>query len=432
MNGMKNFYVVWVGQAMSTIGSQVLGFALSVWLYERTGSLIQFGLMVAMQVAPTVLLSPFAGMLVDRFNRRMLMLASDTIEVLNTGALLLLLATGHLEVWHVYVSTLISAILGTMHQLAYGTTISLLVPKEGYGRANGLVQMAQSTGTILAPLIAVGMMQWSGLQTILMLDVLSFVFAVITLLLVRIPDVPRRQASAAGRSWKQEMLFGWQYVRARPELNALMRFMALCCFAVGFVQVLFRPLILTVSSVEYLGMFVTIAGVGGLLGSMYVAATGGPRNKVRGVIISMGVLGASVMLHGAMMSPMALGVAAFSFAFCFPLVGVGVQSFWQQAVPAEVQGRVFAFRRVVTSSSVPIGVLLSPWLTEYVVAPLIAPGGTVERVAGFAPGRYPGADMAILLFLMGFAIIVAAAIAMRNQHLGASARAETEQVPGAV
>lgn len=420
MDFKRDFHVVWFGQTISAFGSQMTTFAMSVWLFEQTKSLVQFGMMVALQILPTVLLSPVAGVIVDRFDRRRLMLFSDMIQVLLLSTALVLLISNMFQIWHLYLLACASAVLLTMQQLAYSTLIPRMVPADHLGKANGMLQITHYSGTLFAPLLGVGLMQWIGLKGVIVIDIFTFVAAVVCLLIVgkrAFGRQPKPEPTAVLGSWKQEMLFGWRYVRADAGLSALMRFMALCCFAVGCVQVLFRPLILTVSSPQTLAIYLTLTGAGGFLGALYVAMTGGPKDRVRGVLLFMMALGIAVMAHSAVVSIVALGIGSFVFAFCFPVIGAGVQSVWQQRVPQDVQGRVFAFRRMVTSSAVPLGVLVSPWVVEYIVAPLVTADGAMSRMLGTDLSVYPGFAIAIPFFAMGVVLIATSAVSLFDTKL---------------
>ncbi len=194
----NTFLTVWVGQFVSTLGSSLTAFAAAWWVFERTGSATQFSLTVLFEVLPFVVLSPFAGVIVDRYSRRQVIILSDTVAALSSGLLLLLLLAGRLEVWHVYLATLFNSVANVFQGPAYGASISLLVPKERLGRANGLVQLSRASGRLVAPVAAGFLLAVLGLEGVIAVDLVTFAVALATLLLVRFPKLPRLLGATRG------------------------------------------------------------------------------------------------------------------------------------------------------------------------------------------------------------------------------------------
>jgi len=186
-HSVRVFALVWFGQLISITGSGLTEFGLSVWVFQRTGSTTQFALTFLAFTLPRILLSPLAGTLVDRWDRRRAMLLSDTGAALTTLAIALLLIAGRLEVWHIYIATAISSSLSAFQRPAYKATITLLVPKEHYGRASGMVSLARSIPSLVSPALAGFLIVAIGLEGVILIDFATFLFAVFTLLLVRFP-----------------------------------------------------------------------------------------------------------------------------------------------------------------------------------------------------------------------------------------------------
>ena len=179
--GRRVFLVVWLGQVVSVVGSGLTSFALGLWVYERTGSVTPYALTGLFAVLPSVLLSTLAGVLVDRWDRRRVMLLSDTGAGLATLAVALLFLTGRVQVWHIYLATAVSAAFSTCQRLAYTATTAQLVSKERLGRANGLVQFGQAASEILAPTLAGILLLTVKVQGVLLIDFATFLFAVAVL-----------------------------------------------------------------------------------------------------------------------------------------------------------------------------------------------------------------------------------------------------------
>src|SRR2546421_3791728 len=243
------FVTVWVGQLITLTGSGLTSFALGVWVYQRTGSATQFALIFLFTWLPTILISPFAGVLVDRWDRRWAMILSESGGGLSILFIALLLYAGRLEIWHIYLATAASSVFRAFSWPAYMATITLMIPKQHLGRASGLVQTADATGRTLSPLLAGVLFTIIQIQGVIMLDVVSFVFALLTLLIVRFPrPEPLAEAEVEKGSMLREAIYGWNYITARPGLLGLLIYFALLNFCVTIVEVLLTPLILSFAS----------------------------------------------------------------------------------------------------------------------------------------------------------------------------------------
>jgi DHA3 family macrolide efflux protein-like MFS transporter len=222
--GMRVFGVVWLGQVVSVVGSGLASFALGVWVFERTGSVTQFALLGLFAVLPRVLLSPLAGAIVDRWDRRVVMIVADAGAGVCTFILALLLFTNELEMWHIFLVVVASAAFSTLQWPAYTATTTVLVPKKDLGRANGMVQFGRAASDILAPVLAGALLLSVQLEGVILIDSVTFLFAIITLVLVRFPKPQSATAVELEKSsLRQDMTFGWRYISARQGLLG-------CCF----------------------------------------------------------------------------------------------------------------------------------------------------------------------------------------------------------
>src|SRR5919197_4970383 len=249
IRGIRTLIIVWLGQLVSLVGSGVTGFALAIWVYQHTGSATQFGLIAFCGVLPSILFSPLAGALVDRWNHRWTMILSDFGAGLITLAIFLLLVTGRFEVWHIYVLNVLSSIFGAFQGPAYIAATTLLVPKQYLGRAGGMVQMEQGIVQLAAPVLGGLLLEIIQLQGILLLDMAACLFALVTLLSVRFP---RASATPAGEPDKgsllHEIAHGWTYLTSQPRLLGLLMFFAVSNFLSGIVGILLGPLVLSFAS----------------------------------------------------------------------------------------------------------------------------------------------------------------------------------------
>ncbi len=283
--GMRTFFVIWSGQLVSTLGSGLTSFALGVWIYERTGSTTLFALNMLAFVLPNLLVSPFAGALVDRWDRRRVMILSDTGAGLSTLAIVVLMTLGRLEVWHVILISAWNSAFTTFQWPAYSAATTLLVPKAQLGRAGGMVQIGEAMSQLISPALAGALFVTVGLQGVVVVDFVTYLFAVTTLLLVHIPSPELSQDGLEGRGsiWK-EAIYGWRYIAARKGLFGLLTVFAAYNFFSGLFSPLIGPLILDMYSPEVFGYLGSIVGVGMLVGTLLMSAWGGPKRRIHGVL----------------------------------------------------------------------------------------------------------------------------------------------------
>ncbi|HLL48109.1 MAG TPA: MFS transporter [Longimicrobiaceae bacterium] len=408
--GMRTFYLVWLGQLVSSLGSGLTRFGLGVWVFEETGSATSFALILFFAVLPGILLSPIAGAYVDRWDRRRVMIATDAGAALGTLAVALLLFAGRLEMWHIYTVVAIGGGLGAFQGPAHGATTSLLVPKEQFARAMGLVQFGQAGVRIAAPVLAAALMGIVGFRGILLIDFVTFLFAAGTLLLVAIPSPAR--AAAPGKKppiWR-EAVYGWRYLLERRGLAGLVAVFAVVNLAMAVAQGVYQPMVLSTASPAALGTISSVGGAGMLAGSLLMSVWGGPRRKIHGVLGAAGLAGLFHVLFGSRAALPVWAAALFGVLFTVPFVTGSVTAVMMRKVAPEVQGRVFATIQMVAMSSAPIAYLAAGPLADRVFEPLLRPGGALAGSVGSVIGVGPGRGMGMMMIVAG-AVIVAATLA---------------------
>ena len=399
---IRIFNIVWLGQLISIVGSNLTRFALGLWVYQQTASVTQFAFIALCSILPHLLLSPFAGVLIDRWDRRRVMILSDTGAACSTLFIVALFLTKRLDLWAIYLLTAVSASCDTFQGPAYAASISLLVPKKHLGRANGMVQFGQAVSEILAPLLAGVLMVSVQLWGIFLIDVLSFLLAVASLLLVRFPA---HKSSIKQRKEKvslfHEAKIGWRYIAARSGLLGLLIFLALVNFLWGMVGALITPMILNFTSPERLGMIISIAGGGMLFGSLMMSLWGGPQKRINGVLNFELLSGFCFVLIGLRPSILLVALGVFGAHMTIAIVNGSEQAIWQSKVEPELQGRVFAMRQMLSKSTRPLAYLLAGPLADKIFEPLFAPQGALSGNLGEIIGTGPGRGIACLFLLMG-------------------------------
>ncbi|WP_445310353.1 MFS transporter [Microcoleus vaginatus] len=390
--GMGVFLVVWFGQMISLIGSGLTSFALGVWVYQRTGSVTQFSLILLSAMVPSILISPVAGALVDRWNRRWCMILSDSGAGITTVAMALLLTTGNLEIWHIYLAVSLSSVCKAFQLPAYTASTSSLVPKEHLPRASGMVQSGEACAQLISPLLAGFLLGIVQLEGVILIDFATFLFALTTLLLVRFPDAKTAAVPVNGKAslWR-EALEGWTYITVRPGLLALLIVFAINNFVFGLIEVLFPPLVLSFTSVTVLGTIQSLGGAGMLLGSVVMSIWGGPRTLIRGVFGFAFLSQLCILALGLRADAALFALAFFLFFFSLPFINGWCDAILLRKVAPDIQGRVFATINMICFSCIPLAYVVAGPLAERIFEPLMAAdgllAGSIGQIIGVGPGR---------------------------------------------
>lgn len=422
---MQTFIIVWLGQVVSLLGSKLTEFALGFWIleqtYQDTGTITQFALTIFFMYLPKVVISPLAGVLVDRYNRRNAMIASD----LGTGivALVIFWAIGsnNLAIWQIYLALTITSSLNAFQQPAYIAAIAQLVTPENLSRANGMVQASFAIAKIAAPAIAGILMNFFGLKTILSIDIVTFVVALATLLSVRFPNYRRsyrrRRKVNPIEQVISDTVAGWNYIVLRPGLVRLVCFIAISYFTMGMLEVVLWPLLYQPDSTQRLGMVLTIGGCGMLLGSILMSVWSGPKNRVKAIIGFVGLQGLIIVVGGLKISTLAFALGIFGYLFSQPIIVSCNQAIWQSKVPSRLQGRVFALQQTLERSLAICAYLLAGPLVDNVLNPLMAEGGIVAQSISRFINTGMGQGVTLLLILLGILNLTVVAIAYREPRL---------------
>jgi MFS transporter, DHA3 family, macrolide efflux protein len=420
---MQTFFIVWAGQVISLLGTKLTEFALGFWILDQTyqdnGTITQFALTILFMYLPKVIISPLAGVLVDRWNRRFTMIMSDLGTGLVTIAILSLVWTDNLAVWQIYLALIASSSLNAFQQPAYTASIAQLVPPKNLIRANGMVQASFAIAKIASPAIAGILLHHFSLKTILCIDASTFVIAILTLVSVKFPDVKRfaRKRNKVLNQVVADAVAGWNYIVLRPGLVRLVCFIAISYFTMGMIEVVLWPLLYQPGSTAELGFVLSVGGCGMLVGSVLMSLWSGPRNRVQAIICFVGLQGLIVLVGGLKISPVVLAFGIFGYLFSQPIIVSCNQAIWQSKVPTRLQGRVFALQQTLERSLAICAYLLAGPLVDNVLNPLMAEGGIVAQVIGKVINTGMGQGVTLLLVILGVINLMVVAIAYREPRL---------------
>lgn len=416
---MRAFTTLWFGQFVSTVGSGLTGFGVGVWIYQKTGSATAFALSNVFYLVPFILLGPVAGALVDRWDRRRVIILADVGQAMGALTMALLLRTGQLQIWQIYLIVALSSVLKAFQRPAYMASVSLLVPREQLGRAGGMAQASDAVSNLAAPIVAGFLVVTIGLSGVVLIDFATFLFAVATAWLIHIPR-PKLSTphSELGQSklW-QEIVFGWKYIVAREGLLGLLVIYAFLNLFNNAAGVLTTPMVLSFTSANVLGAVLAAGGAGLLTGSLLMSVWGGPKRLIHGAIGFVFVIGAAHIISGLQPSAVFVALGRFLFFFGFAVLSASAGVLWQRKVAPEVQGRVFATRFMISASIEPIGEASIGVLVDKFFEPLMAVGGPLAGSLGRIIGVGAGRGMGLVNLLMGALIILLGVIGYLNSRV---------------
>ncbi|MEO1620573.1 MAG: MFS transporter [Cyanobacteria bacterium J06632_3] len=432
---IATFALLWLGQTVSLLGSNLTRFAFGVWIYQQTQSVISFALIPTCLYLPGVLISPLAGSLTDRWNRRTVMLLSDLGSGLIILGVLALLQLHSLQQWHIYTAVAAGSLCAAFQWAGYAAATTQLIPPQQLGRANGLIEVAKAAGQIIGPLAAGALLLQLGISGIITLDLVTFIIGVLTLLLIRIPALPK-ESEAPGQAendsqnsnpvastqlspnaWRHDLSFGWQYIRQYPSLVKLLFYYGMLILFLGALEVLFTPFFLNLGTPQTLGIALSVGGIGWLLGSVTMSLWGGPKNRVKGILAFAFAQGVWLMLAGFKASIPLTMIAIFGYLFTYPFISSCNQALWQSRIPAEIQGRVFSIKLMVEWLFLPVGYLAAGVLSDRIFEPLMAIDGPLSQSVGQLIGAGPGRGIALLCILMGCSILSLTLLASKDSDL---------------
>ncbi|GLH98156.1 non-ribosomal peptide synthetase/MFS transporter [Phytohabitans aurantiacus] len=413
--GMRRFLAVAAGQLVSTTGSALTAYAVPLWTYLDTGSLLRFALFSVLGQVPGILVAPIAGALIDRVDRRRAMLAGDLAALAAIAMFATLYWTDGLQSWHVYAFVAWLSVALTCQRLAYLSAVPQLVPKRYLGHANGMVQLGGGVAQFVVPLVAVGLVATIGLGGILLVDLVSYLFVIVVLILVRFPATMarrRRETMAA------EIAGGLRYTVQHRGIRAMVLFFAAFNLFLAPLYLLLSPLVLAFAPLASVAQVSLASGAGAVLGGLIMTVWGGPRHRrMRGMLLMTFAFAAAGLLAGLRPSVAVVAAGALGMSLSLSVINGIWLSIIHTKVPQRLHARVIALNMVIALSTMPIGqALLAPLLVP-VAEPLLRRDGQLATTVGQLIGVGPGRGTALLYAVFALCIAAVVAVSLRVRTL---------------
>src|SRR5580698_255516 len=399
--GLRTYYVLLVAQAVSLLGSQISGLAVSIAVFRQTGHATPLALVTFFSAAPRMVLGGFAGAVADRFDRRRIMLLCNVGYVVTSGLLLASFASGAFRLWHLYVLVLCSSLFAAIEAPAFQASVAMLVPDRQRDRANALGMIGGPAAGVLGPTMAGLLYAIVGVVGSISLDIASFVVAIVAIVVVRIPMPVQTAEGLATRAsvWRQAF-DGFRHLGARPSLLGLCGCFTVTSFLVVGVMVLNVPYILDrTGNVAVLGVIMGALNFGALAGAVTMAAWGGTRPRIHTVMLAAATVGVFLALAGVSRGAFSIGASLFMLMFAIPFIEAASMSIIQAKTAPDLQGRVFASVGQITALLRPAAYLIAGPLADRVFEP--ARGRPVWRSVAWLVGAGPGAGIGLMFVMAG-------------------------------
>lgn len=412
---MKKFLMIWSGELISSIGSGMTAFALSVYVYQTTGSATYVSLITLLAYLPTILLSPLGGVLADRYDRRLLMIIGDLFSGLGLAYVLWNIQAGSDSMLPIFMGVTFNAVFVALLEPSFKATITELLTEEEYARASGMVQIAGNAKFLISPALAGILLAVADIRLILLLDIGTFLITVTTVAIVRksVGKAVKKEKQSIGR----EMKLGFAEINKNKGIRTLVILMAFVCFFVGILQTLTSPMVLAVSDAGTVGVMESICAVGMLLGSVFIGIVGIKKNYSTVLCVAGIFSGIFIALAGVNKSIFVTDAGVFLFFLVLPFMNTSADVLIRKNIPNEIQGRVWGIISLLSQTGTVLAYALSGVLADYVFEPLLADNGILADSVGVLIGTGTGRGIGFMLVLSGICIIPAAFAIGRSQNI---------------
>ncbi len=400
---MKKFLVIWAGELISCIGSGMTAFALSMYVYQMTGSVSYVSLVTLLAYMPTILLSPIGGVLADRYDRRLLMIIGDAFSGLGIAYILWQIQSGDFKIVPILAGVTFNAVFVALLEPSYKATVTDLLSEEEFDKASGMVQMAENAKYLISPALAGVLLGIADIRLILVLDIATVIVTVFTTSIVR--KTIAKPVKKETKKISKEMQEGLYVITKNRTVRSLVVIMAFVCSFIRFVQTLSGPMLLAVTDTKTVGIMESVCAVGMLLGSLWIGIVG-IKGKFTQVLCIAGILNGLFMgMAGISTNLILTSGSIFLFFLSLPFLNTCADVLVRMKVPNELQGRVWGMISLLTQSGTVLSYVLCGVLADYMFEPMLAEGGILTNNIGKLIGTGVGRGIGFLLILSGIGMM---------------------------
>ncbi|MDQ0177314.1 MFS transporter [Bacillus chungangensis] len=404
----KKFLLLWSGQLISVIGSGLTSFGLGIYVFEQTGKASAMALVTLLAFMPSLLLSPVAGVLVDRYDRRLLMMLGDGLSAIGLIFILICMLSGEVQLWQICVGVTISSIFSSLLAPAYKATVTDLLTEEEYTRASGFVQVAGSAKYLISPILAGFLLTVSDIKLLLVIDICTLFVTVITTLAVRKGLVSKKYEQT--KSFILEFKAGWGAISENRGVFVLVIMSSVMTFFLGFIQTLSMPMILTFSNSAVVGTLKTLVATGMLVSSMVIGVFPIKKRFVKVLSIALFFEGIFMTVFGLRENIVLIGISGFLFFAMMPFANTCLDFLVRTNIDNSVQGRAWSLIGFISQLGFVGAYALSGVLADYVFTPLLVDDGVLANSVGKIIGTGSGRGTGLLIIIAGILLCVTSII----------------------
>ncbi|KUO51089.1 MAG: macrolide transporter [Desulfitibacter sp. BRH_c19] len=412
------FLIIWAGELVSSIGSGLTAFALGVYVYQMTGTATSVALVILLAFLPSVLLSPIAGVLADRFDRRLMMIIGDGCSSFGLVFILLIMLTGEIALWQIYLGVMVSSVFVALLEPSYKATITDLLTEEQFSKASGLVQLAASSKYLLSPIIAGFLLSVTGLETILIIDISTIAVTVFAVMFVK-KGMQVTKKEQERQKFLKDLAEGWNAVTEKKGVLFLIIIISIVTFFIGFVQTLSIPMMLSITDVKTLGIVESVSAMGMLVSSLIIGIFSITKKYTNELVIGLGFAGWFISLMGLTTNIFFIAGAFFLFFAALPFVNTSAEVLIRKTIANEKQGRAWGIIGIISQLGYIAAYCISGVLADYVFNPLLVEGGPLASTLGVVIGTGPSRGIGLLFIISGFMVIVLAVLIFKIKAIRA-------------
>ena len=405
---LHSFLLLWGSQTVSQLGTAMTDYAIIIWVYSQRGTASSVTLLTVCTFLPTIFFRFLAGSVVDRQNKKRIMLIADLLAACGTLAVFVLHSADVLQIWHLYVINFLLSLMNAFQEPASFVAVSLLVPKEHYARAGGLQGFSGAAVSILAPALGALLLACGGLDLVLMIDLTTFAVAFLVLLfLIWIPE-EKRQATEE-EPFSKTCLAGIRYLKEHTAILRITLFLAVINFLAKLGNDgMLSPFILgrTVNNQSVLGMVESFTALGVLAGSLLATLMKPAKNRVMLIFVTTGLVFSGNIIQSLTSRPWLWCAAAFGSYLMAAVMNVNEETLMREKVPLEMQGRVFSAKSTLQNFTIPIALLLGGLLADKVFEPFMLTDSPTQQILSGLFGTGKGAGIGLMFFIVGIAGIL--------------------------
>jgi len=412
----KKFLIIWFGEFVSSIGSGLTAFALAVYVFQMTGTATSVSLVILFSFLPSILLSPVAGVLADRFDRRLMMIIGDSLSALGLLFIFLIMATGEIALWQICLGVTISSIFIALLEPSYKATITDLLTEEQFSKASGLVQLAASSKYLFSPIIAGFLLTVTNTETILIIDISTFFVTVLTVMFVK-RNLQVMKKKQERHNFLKSLVEGWYAVKENGFVMYLIMIISLVTFFIGFVQTLLTPMMLSLTDVKMLGIIQSFSSIGLIISSLIIGIFVISTKYTKQLVIGLGFAGYFISMMGLTTNIYFIGGAIFLLFAALPFVNTSAEVLIRKTIENEKQGRAWGIIGIISQLGYVVAYSISGLLADNVFNPLLVEGGALTSTIGRVIGTGQGRGIGLLFIISGMMVVLLAVITYKNKSI---------------